>query len=55
MLPMILVQNQIRNKLSGETGRFTFRRIKYVKLASSKKEICFFCSIMVHYMGANFR
>ena len=29
MLPMILVQNQIRNVLGGERGKITFGRIKY--------------------------
>jgi len=29
LLPMILVRDQIRNMLGGETGRITFGRIKY--------------------------
>jgi hypothetical protein len=29
MLPRILVQNQIRNVLGGETDKITFGRIKY--------------------------
>jgi len=44
MLPMILVQNQIRNMLSGETGKITFGRINY-SLGLQAKEFHFVYNI----------
>jgi len=37
VLPVILVLNHIRNMLGGETGKFTFGRIKYIFRTSSNK------------------
>ena len=44
MLPMILVQNQIRNMLGGETGKITFGRINY-SLGLQAKEFHFVYNI----------
>jgi len=44
LLPMILVRNQIRNMLGGETGKITFGRINY-NLGFGAKEFRFVYSI----------
>ena len=50
MLPMIVVQNQIRDMLGGERGKITFRRIKY-KLRPSSNNNCRLCTVHIGRVG----
>jgi hypothetical protein len=47
LLPMNLVRNQIRNKLDGETGKFTFGRIS-INLGLGIIRIPVWYNIFVH-------
>jgi hypothetical protein len=54
LLPMILVRNQIRNMLGGETGKITFGRINY-NLGLGAKEFRFVYIILVQCVGTDFK
>ena len=51
LLPMILVRNQIRDILGGETGKIAFGRIKYKFRTSSRKNTDVY-GVLVHCEGA---
>jgi hypothetical protein len=51
---MILVRNQIRNMLSGETGKIILGRINY-NLGLGAKEFYFVYNIFVQCAGADFK
>jgi len=51
---MILLRNQIRNMLGGETGKITFGRINY-NLGLWAKEFLFVYNILVQCAGADFK
>jgi hypothetical protein len=54
VLPMILVRNQIRHMLGGETGKITFGSINY-NLGLGAKEFRFVFNISVQCAGADLK
>jgi len=54
LLPLILVRSQIKNMLSGETGKKKLEKNK-VKFRTSRKRISFVCSILVYCEGVDFK
>ena len=53
LLPMILVRNQIRDMLGGETGKFTFGKLS-INVGLGAKRIASWYNILVHWEVADF-